>query len=675
MDGISKNTTYILDIPSMAWTKGPAVDASQSRSAMACSVSGDNFVIWGGMNVVLLFCMKSHKDYQLAFYLTPANDLLFLYFFSTGIRKTGLDPANYTTLDTTPLIFNLHFGQWVQKFERGTHYTPLPVAPASPISPPKPEGTSAPDKEKSSVGDIVGGTLGGVLVLALMSASYIAHKKPQLLRQLICWGKEPDEQPRSIGLFPPTRGLQPPTNPLPANNNNSVNNDIDKNIRGNRLNTTQHSPPEPPQDHPQDSGASTSPPGLAATRRLDINVTALSIQPDLLQHPDPPISMNTEFPSDPPRRSLTTAEPSAPPPTATLPLDEPPPFKGDSELQGFNPKSPSRGSTNSSTTTLHAPDSPPTSTSTSRPRVPSITSSPPNSTRPTHRNSSISFEAWSNNQINTRHSPTTDYVLTSDGSAPSVPHPLAIGVLLNPPSVQSDSSSVRAEVTRSNFGSQPPKEPAHSKSSSSSSSYAPPVPKKPEHLALNHMNDMRVASRQQYEGEILTKSVEGSNNHGTDQRPDTKNVSSTTATKSTGRQAPSATTSTPEAGAGEPQYPPRRDETTTRTSTRHRQQQRDTSASEPFAIPVALHRRKDPDVVAAPRSDASLPTLTVVLTKNTTTPRQPQGGHEPARTSSRSPQNFRGFGARKATFGDETPKSSVQKPNEDDEKDDLKKFQ
>lgn len=55
MDGISKNTTYILDVTSMEWTKGPAVDASQSRSAMACSVSGDNVVIWGGMNVVMLF--------------------------------------------------------------------------------------------------------------------------------------------------------------------------------------------------------------------------------------------------------------------------------------------------------------------------------------------------------------------------------------------------------------------------------------------------------------------------------------------------------------------------------------------------------------------------------------------------------------------------------------------
>lgn len=80
MDGISKNTTYILDVPSMEWTKGSAVDASQSRSAMACSVSGDNVVIWGGTNVVLLFCIVSHKDHKLVISLTLANIISFTVF-------------------------------------------------------------------------------------------------------------------------------------------------------------------------------------------------------------------------------------------------------------------------------------------------------------------------------------------------------------------------------------------------------------------------------------------------------------------------------------------------------------------------------------------------------------------------------------------------------------------
>ncbi|KAG0254451.1 hypothetical protein BG011_005776 [Mortierella polycephala] len=39
---------YILDIKSMAWTKGVDVDPAQNRKNMACTVAGDSFVAWGG---------------------------------------------------------------------------------------------------------------------------------------------------------------------------------------------------------------------------------------------------------------------------------------------------------------------------------------------------------------------------------------------------------------------------------------------------------------------------------------------------------------------------------------------------------------------------------------------------------------------------------------------------
>ncbi|KAG0280620.1 hypothetical protein BGZ96_001504 [Linnemannia gamsii] len=38
---------YILDVATMTWTQGPS---SQPRMAAACSVSGDNFVVWGGVS-------------------------------------------------------------------------------------------------------------------------------------------------------------------------------------------------------------------------------------------------------------------------------------------------------------------------------------------------------------------------------------------------------------------------------------------------------------------------------------------------------------------------------------------------------------------------------------------------------------------------------------------------
>ncbi|KAK3814518.1 MAG: hypothetical protein J3R72DRAFT_503797 [Linnemannia gamsii] len=41
----TEGTLYILDVATMTWSQGPR---SQSRNGMACAVSGDNMVVWGG---------------------------------------------------------------------------------------------------------------------------------------------------------------------------------------------------------------------------------------------------------------------------------------------------------------------------------------------------------------------------------------------------------------------------------------------------------------------------------------------------------------------------------------------------------------------------------------------------------------------------------------------------
>ncbi|KAF9950860.1 hypothetical protein BGZ72_007558 [Mortierella alpina] len=41
---------YILDVLSLSWKKGTNIDPSQNRTGMACTVAGDNFVVWGGNN-------------------------------------------------------------------------------------------------------------------------------------------------------------------------------------------------------------------------------------------------------------------------------------------------------------------------------------------------------------------------------------------------------------------------------------------------------------------------------------------------------------------------------------------------------------------------------------------------------------------------------------------------
>ncbi|KAF9962762.1 hypothetical protein BGZ70_007902 [Mortierella alpina] len=41
---------YVLDVLSLSWKKGTNIDPSQNRTGMACTVAGDNFVVWGGNN-------------------------------------------------------------------------------------------------------------------------------------------------------------------------------------------------------------------------------------------------------------------------------------------------------------------------------------------------------------------------------------------------------------------------------------------------------------------------------------------------------------------------------------------------------------------------------------------------------------------------------------------------
>ncbi|KAF9142472.1 hypothetical protein BG015_000845, partial [Linnemannia schmuckeri] len=156
MDAISKNIIYILDIPSMTWTKDSTLDPGQSRSYHGCSVSGDNFIAWGGLR--------------------------------------GLDGVNSTKPDVTPLIFNLYSFMWVSRYERGMHFIPPPVAPA-----PSDDSTAFDDKNK---GAIIGGSVGAaIIVLAIASVVYVVFKRPDLRQHVPCLHKneELSDRPSNHG--------------------------------------------------------------------------------------------------------------------------------------------------------------------------------------------------------------------------------------------------------------------------------------------------------------------------------------------------------------------------------------------------------------------------------------------------------------------------------------------
>ncbi|KAK3830338.1 MAG: hypothetical protein J3R72DRAFT_257892 [Linnemannia gamsii] len=128
---VSYGDIYILDVPSMKWTKGKSAPAT--RSNMACTVAGDNFISWAG----------------------------------SGDRPTGTDSPT-----GTPLIYDLNSGQWVQKFLRSTSNKPSSsTSPSSTNGLTPQDNTEGGDASNGANGAAIGGGVAGaVVVIAAIAA-------------------------------------------------------------------------------------------------------------------------------------------------------------------------------------------------------------------------------------------------------------------------------------------------------------------------------------------------------------------------------------------------------------------------------------------------------------------------------------------------------------------------
>ncbi|KAF9920384.1 hypothetical protein FBU30_009793 [Linnemannia zychae] len=128
---------YILDIKSMTWSQVPDRQNADSRSAMACSVSGDNFIAWGGFNGV------------------------------TGGLKV--------TAPGAPIIYNLFTKSWTTSYVPGNHFgspTTMPTVSKTATSIGEQPTGSTPEttvpKSGGNNGGIIGGAVGGVLLLVMI---------------------------------------------------------------------------------------------------------------------------------------------------------------------------------------------------------------------------------------------------------------------------------------------------------------------------------------------------------------------------------------------------------------------------------------------------------------------------------------------------------------------------
>ncbi|KAF9154077.1 hypothetical protein BG015_001899 [Linnemannia schmuckeri] len=132
----SVDTLYILDVPTMTWTQAPS--SLDARSDMACSVSGDNFIVWGGYK-----------------------------------RNPG---TAYVPASLTPIIYNIYLGKWTTTFTRGSHPN---VATTNPIS--SPTGNPNPVNPGGGGGSngaaIGGGVAAGVVIIAAIAFFFIRKRR------------------------------------------------------------------------------------------------------------------------------------------------------------------------------------------------------------------------------------------------------------------------------------------------------------------------------------------------------------------------------------------------------------------------------------------------------------------------------------------------------------------
>ncbi|KAF9905582.1 hypothetical protein EC991_001543 [Linnemannia zychae] len=132
---------FILDVPSMTWSHESGPVTSENRAGMACSVSGDSLIIWGG-------------------YRNAAGE--------------------EDTIGLTPLVYNFLTRNWTTTFVPGSHHNALQQRDSQGSE----ASESGTDKPGSNNAAIIGGAAGGgALVLILLVVTLVVCRKRRGQRQ------------------------------------------------------------------------------------------------------------------------------------------------------------------------------------------------------------------------------------------------------------------------------------------------------------------------------------------------------------------------------------------------------------------------------------------------------------------------------------------------------------
>ncbi|KAF9133812.1 hypothetical protein BGW39_008855 [Mortierella sp. 14UC] len=131
LDGVAKAGIYVFDTSTREWTVGKAADPAQARTNMACAVSGDSFIAWGG-------------------------------------------ESGQAIKDVTPIVYDMKNNQWTTQFNRviaatatsGTGPTAEPNSPTLPNPSSTPNTPPGSTINAAAIGGGVTGALGQVTAAA-----------------------------------------------------------------------------------------------------------------------------------------------------------------------------------------------------------------------------------------------------------------------------------------------------------------------------------------------------------------------------------------------------------------------------------------------------------------------------------------------------------------------------
>ncbi|KAF8961694.1 hypothetical protein BGZ46_001304 [Entomortierella lignicola] len=125
--GTLLGSLFILNVTTMTWSQGASIDPTLNRAGMACAVSGDNLVVWG-----------------------------------------GIGPASSAAAFNAPSIYNIRANKWTTQFSLSDiSDTTNPTSVSTQSQSPTPTPTSS--QSKTSTGAIIGAVFGAAALIAATS--------------------------------------------------------------------------------------------------------------------------------------------------------------------------------------------------------------------------------------------------------------------------------------------------------------------------------------------------------------------------------------------------------------------------------------------------------------------------------------------------------------------------